>query len=234
MISLITQEVLKQLQAAQSSSSSASPASPQVTVAGEGTLLSELRPNAKVADVTRLIEAARQYQNFAICIPQWFVDFAKTELAGAKTKVATIVGLPEGTSFPLAKYAEIKQAVAAGVDIVLVPVNMDFCRAGDLTSLQKDLAESLTASKGKVPAAAIIEVSGMDKNALVEAAAACVSAGAEVVVLSAIAGGSVDAEVVKAVKAKGIKVGVIGGASNESAMKNYQAAGADWLVVRYR
>ena len=231
MINLITQEVLKQFQASQSSSS---PASSPVPATGEGTLLAELRPSAKVADVKRLVEAARQYQNFAICIPQWFVDFAKTELAGASTKVATIVGLPEGTSFPLAKYAEIKQAVAAGADIVMVPVNMDFCRAGDLNKVQKDLAESLTASKGKIPAAAIVEVAGLDKNALVDAAAACVAAGAEVVVLSAIAGGSVDTEVVKAVKAKGIKVGVIGGASNESAMNSYKSAGADWLVVRYR
>ena len=233
MINLITQEVLKQLQTSQSSSSPASsPVSAPVT--GAGTLLAELRPSAKVADVKRLVEAARQYQNFAICVPQWFVDFAKTELAGASTKIATIVGLPEGTSFPLAKYAEIKQAVAAGADIVLVPVNMDFCRAGDLKKVQKDLAESLTAAKTKATSAAIIEVNGLDKNALVDAAEACIGAGADVVMLSAIAGGSVDAEVVKAVNAKGIKVGVIGGASNEAAMKNYQAAGAEWLVVRYR
>ena len=231
MINLITQEVLKQLQTSQSSSS---PASSQVLDSGAGTILSELRPSAKVNDVQRLLDAARQYQNFAICIPQWFVDFAKTGLAGASTKIATIVGLPEGTSFPLAKYAEIKQAVAAGADIVLVPVNMDFCRAGDLKSVQKDLAESLTAAKGKATSAAIVEVNGLDKNALVEAAAACVGAGADVVVLSAIAGGSVDTEAVSAVKAKGIKVGVIGGASNENAMKKYQAAGAEWVFVRYR
>ena len=229
MINVISQEVYRQIKAMQGSQEPQT-VSPQTG----GVLLADMRPGAKVADMKQLFEAARRKNSFAVCIPQWFVSVAKENLVGSKIKIATVIGLPEGTNSPLAKYAEIKQAVAAGADLVLIPINMDYCRAGDTKAVQKDLAESLTASRGKAMAAAVIEVKDLDNSRIIETAQACASVGAEAIILSGIAGGTVQSDQIRDLKAKGLKVGVIGGASDAGRQSEYNQAGADWLVVRNR
>lgn len=218
MINQIAQEVLRQIKTMQDSA--------PVSSAGSvgGVLLSDMRPGAKVADIKQLLEAARRKNCFGVCIPQWFISVAKESLVGTNVKIATIVGLPEGTNSPLAKYAEIKQAVVNGIDIVMVPVNMDYAKAGDTKAVAKDFAESITASRGKAVSAAIVEVSGMDNLKLAACADALAAAGADAIILSCIAGAKVTADMVAAVKSKGYKVGVIGGAAD--------CAGADWIVKR--
>lgn len=227
LINTITQEVIRQVQSLQASRgvSSAQPAS----VSRDGILLSAMRPGVKLTEILRLLEKAKS-NGCGICVPQWFVSSVKENLNGAKTKIATIIGLPDGTNSPLAKYAEIKQAVAGGVNMVLVPVNMDLCKAGDIKGVQKDLAESITASRGKAESAAIIEVRELDVNTLTETAKACVAAGADGVILSAVTGGTVRADVVRDLKSKGLKTGVIGGVTGREA--EFKNAGADWLIVR--
>ena len=227
LIKMITQEVLRQMESGKDSGSA-----PDTAVSADKLLLSDMRSGAKVTDMKRLFDQAGRSGSYGVCIPQWFVSLAKENLYGSQTKIATIVGLPGGTNSPMAKYAEIKQAVAAGADMVLVPVNMDKCRAGDIKGVQKELAESLTASKGKAEAAAVIEVKDVDDRTMKEAAEACAAVGAKTVMLSAIAGGSVKADLVRDLKATGVSVGVIGGATDRQA--EYKRAGADWLVVRNR
>ena len=107
---------------------------------------------------------------------------------------------------------------------------MDLCKAGDIKGVQKDLAESITASRGKAESAAIIEVRELDVNTLTETAKACVAAGADGVILSAVTGGTVRADIVRDLKSKGLKTGVIGGATGREA--EFKNAGADWLIVR--
>lgn len=225
LINAITQEVLRQMQSMQGSQSAPSAA----PVSTDGILLSDMRPGVKLTEIMQLLEKAKS-NNCGICVPQWFVWNVKENLNGSKIKVATVVGLPNGTNSSFAKYAEIKQAVGFGVNTVLVPVNMDMCKAGDIKGVQKDLAESITASKGKAESYAIIEVGGLDTRTLEDAALACVAVGADGVMLSAITGGTVSAAVVRDLKAKGLKVGVMGGATGKEA--EYKQAGADWIVVR--
>lgn len=228
LIKAITQEVLRQLESGQEPGSASKPAA----ASAGNILLSDMRPGAKVTDMKRLFEAAWRNGSFGVCIPQWFVALAKENLYGSSVKIATIVGLPGGTNSPMAKYAEIKQAVAAGADMVFVPVNMDKCAAGDIKGVQKDLAESLTASKGKAEAAAVVEVNGIDGQTLKDAALACVAVGAKGIMLSAITGGNVKADLIRDLKAEGVSVGVIGGATDRQA--EYRQAGADWLVIKNR
>ena len=227
LIKAITQEVLRQMESKQDSQSFQKAAD-----SADHILLSDMRPGAKVTDMKRLFESADRNRSYAVCIPQWFVALAKENLHGSSVKIATIVGLPGGTTSPMAKYAEIKQAVAAGADIILVPVNMDKCAAGDVKGVQKDLAESLTACKGKVEAAAVIEVKDLDKKTLLDTALACVAVGAKGIMLSAVTGGSVGADMIRDLKAKGLSVGVIGNVTDRQA--EYRQAGADWLAVRNR
>lgn len=223
MINMITQEVYRQVREMQTTQDSK-----------EEIFISDMRPNAKVEEMKRLFEAARRNNSFGVCIPQWFISVAKETLGDSKVNIATVVGLPEGTTSSLAKYAEIKQAVAQGADIVMVPINMDYCIAGDMANMKKDLAESLTAVKGKVTSAAIVEVKDLDPHRILETAEACASAGAKVIMLSAVTGGNVKPEVVRKVREKGMSVGVFGGASDSVKRREYKQAGASWITVRYR
>jgi len=218
MINQIAQEVLRQIKNMQDS------APVSYTGSEGGIILSDMRPGAKVAEIKQLLESARQKNCYGVCIPQWFISVAKESLVGTGVKIATIVGLPEGTNSPLAKYAEIKQAVVNGIDIVMVPVNMDYAKAGNTKAVAKDFVESITASRGKADSVAVIEVNGMDNLKIVACADALVAAGADAIILSCITGAKVTADMVSAVKSKGYKVGVIGAAA--------EGAGADWIVKK--
>jgi len=111
MINQIAQEVLRQIKNMQDSA----PVSSTGSVGG--VLLSDMRPGAKVADIKQLLEAARQKNCYGVCIPQWFISVAKESLVGTSVKIATIVGLPEGTNSPLAKYAETHKELASSLAV---------------------------------------------------------------------------------------------------------------------
>lgn len=225
LINTITQEVLRQVQSMQASQSTQSVS----TVSTDSIFLSDMRPGVKLTEIMQLLERAKT-KNCGICVPQWFVATVKEKLNGCTMNMATVVGLPNGTTSPLAKYAEIKQAVTFGANTIFVPINMDLCKAGDVKGVQKDLAESITASKGKAESVAIIEVNGLGMSTITDTAMACTAAGADGVILSGITGGSVDASCVRELKTKGIRVGVMGGITGRESM--FKQAQADWIVVR--
>lgn len=225
LINTITQEVLRQVQSMRSSQSTQSVSA----VFTDNIILSDMRPSVKLTEIMDLLEKAKT-KKCGICVPQWFVASVKEKLNGCAMNIATVVGLPNGTTSPLAKYAEIKQAVTFGTNTVFVPVNMELCRSGDMKGVQKDFTESITASKGKAESVAIIEVNGLDITRITETAMACTAAGADGIILSGITGGSVDSAWVRQLKGKGVRVGVMGGITGrENVFKQVQA---DWIIVK--
>ena len=160
-----------------------------------------------------------------LCIPQWFVADAAETLKGSGIKVATIVGLPGGTTSPFAKYAEVKQAVAAGAEMIIIPVNMQLCKTTDWDEVRKDLAESMTPCKGRAAVYALVEADGISGGQLEMAAETCAACGVDGILLSAVTGGSVSEAQVSAAKKAGICVGVYGGITSYNKAE-YERAGA--------
>ncbi|MBQ7475443.1 MAG: hypothetical protein IJS78_05930 [Clostridia bacterium] len=142
-----------------------------------------LDPKADVGAVKEACAAAKEGGYEYICLPQWFVSFAKAELEGSAVGVATILGLPGGTTSPYAKFAEAKQAILAGAALIIFPVNMALLEAGDFAAAKADLDTALVACKiesGKksgVKTAALIDGEKLGTDALRRAAENCVASG---------------------------------------------------------
>ena len=96
---------------------------------------------------------------------------------------------------------------------MFVPVNMEFCTRGMVPEARKDLAQCLTAAKGKASTAALLEVKDLSMGRIEEMAEACIGGGADLVMLSCVTGGSVRLDSVRKLKERGIRVGVYGGTS---------------------
>ena len=191
-------------------------------------ILARMNPSMKIDDVKAACEDAKRAGVCALCIPQWFVDYACGQLKGTNIKVATVVGLPQGTTSTFAKYAEVKLAVQAGATEIIIPINMTMAAAGDWDGVRKDLADSMTLCDQKAGAYALIEVDSLSCDQIEKAAETAASCGVEGVLISAVVGGQVTEAQVAAAKKKAV-TGVFGGVNANNAA-SFISAGATCLA----
>ena len=188
-------------------------------------ILARMRPDLSFDAMKSACAEVKTSKARTLCIPQWFVADAVQTLKGSGVKVATIVGLPGGTTSSFAKYAEVKQAVVAGAEVIIIPANMQLCQMSEWGAAKNDLAESMTPCKDKAAVYALLEVDALSCDQLGTAAEMCASCGVDAVLLSAVVGGRVSDAQVQAVKQKGVNVGVYGGVT-ASTKEGYEKAGA--------
>lgn len=143
-----------------------------------------LNPQANIEDIKNVCEQAKAQNYVSVCIPQWFVSFAKETLKESGVKVSTIVGLPGGTTSRFAKYAEVKEAIKNGVDEVVIPMNMALIENNDMPNALIDLAEAMIPAKGKATVAALIENNIVSEEKLNSAIDVAISSGLEYIMIS--------------------------------------------------
>jgi len=218
-IKSVAEEVYQKLQAEGG-------AAPAVKSAGSGNhkILVRMNPSMKIDEVKAACEEAKRANVCALCIPEWFVDFACAQLKGSNVKVATVVGLPMGTTSTWAKYAEVKLAVQAGATEIIIPINMTLAAAGDWDGVKKDLADSMTLCDQKAGALALIEVDSLSCDQIEKAAETAMACGVESVLISAVVSGGVTEAQIASAKKKAV-VGVFGGVTSSN-MQAFANAGA--------
>ncbi|MBQ0026090.1 MAG: hypothetical protein KBS79_01785 [Lachnospiraceae bacterium] len=220
-IKSVAEEVYQKLQAQGGVATATAPVS---MGSGNHKILARMNPSMTIDDVKAACDDAKKANVCALCVPQWFIDFACAQLKGTNIKVATVVGLPQGTTSTFAKYAEVKLAVQAGATEIIIPINMTLAAAGDWDGVRKDLADSMTLCDQKAGAYALIEVDSLSCDQVEKAAEAAASCGVEAVLISAVVSGSVTEAQVQAAKKKAV-VGVFGGVTANN-MGAYANAGA--------
>ena len=110
-------------------------------------ILYSMDPKADIAAVRKKCAEGKEGGYEFVCLPQWFVSTAAEELKGSAVKPATILSLPGGTTMPQSKFAEAKQAILNGAGLIIFPVNMALCEAGDFAGAKADLDTALVACK---------------------------------------------------------------------------------------
>lgn len=222
-IKRVAEEVYAQIRADEKSGSGARASG------NEEWILSRMQPSMRIEEVKKACDEVRGSKARTLCVPQWFINFAVEQLKGSGVKVATIVGLPGGSTSSFAKYAEVKQAVVSGAEAILIPVNMQLCAMSEWGAAKNDLAESMVPCKGKAATYAVLEVDALSCDQLGTAAEMCASCGVDMVLLSAVVGGRVSDAQVQAVKQK-VRTGVYGGVT-QSTQAGYQQAGASCFAA---
>lgn len=75
-----------------------------------------LKPTTTKEDVEKLCTEATEYQFAAVCVPPYYVDFARHLLQNTSVKTATVIGFPFGYSCVYSKAKEIQIAIEDGAD----------------------------------------------------------------------------------------------------------------------
>ena len=140
-------------------------------------------PQSTLDALTAAYEQAAKTACDALCVPQWFVATAAA-LKEKNVAVATIVGLPGGTTSSFAKYAEAKQAVANGAEIVIVPMNLELCKTDAGAAKNDFVASAAPVKKHRKRLFALIDAACLTAEQTVTAAGLSIAAGAELTLVA--------------------------------------------------
>ena len=139
-----------------------------------------LKPVATQEDVRSLIEEARQYGFFSVCINPFWVAYAKELLKGSDVKVCTVVGFPLGANTTAVKVYETQDALKNGADEIDMVINLGALKARDYKTVLEDIKAVRRACEGHV-LKVIIETSQLTDEEKVKACELSAEAGADFV-----------------------------------------------------
>ena len=98
-----------------------------------------LKPEATVADITKLCQEAVEYQFAAVCINPTYVKLAHDITRGSGVKVCTVVGFPLGAHVPEIKAMEARRAIREGAKEIDMVINIGALKSGDGDLVFRDI-----------------------------------------------------------------------------------------------
>ncbi|MDR2772846.1 MAG: deoxyribose-phosphate aldolase [Elusimicrobiota bacterium] len=108
-----------------------------------------LKPNAKVADYTKLCSDAAANKFYSVCVPPFMVKSCKEMLDSSEVKITTVIGFPLGYSTPEIKASEAAFAIKQGADDIDMVINISEAKSGNFDYLKKELVMVREATQNK-------------------------------------------------------------------------------------
>lgn len=189
-----------------------------------------LKADAKEEDVLRIIEEAKKYEFFSVCINPCWVALAKEHLAETSVDVCTVIGFPLGANTSEVKAYEATDAINNGATEVDMVINVGALKSKQYKKVLKDIQAVVEAAKGKALVKVIIETALLTDEEKIKVCELAKEAGADFVKTSTgfSTGGATVADVALMRKTVGPDMGVkaSGGIHNEAEAKAMIDAGA--------
>ncbi|WP_438757459.1 deoxyribose-phosphate aldolase [Enterococcus sp. AZ126] len=189
-----------------------------------------LKADAKEEDVLRIIEEAKKYKFFSVCINPCWVALAKEHLADTSVDVCTVIGFPLGANTSEVKAYEATDAINNGATEVDMVINVGALKSKQYKKVQKDIQAVVDAAKGKALVKVIIETALLTDEEKIKVCELAKEAGADFVKTSTgfSTGGATIADVKLMRETVGPSMGVkaSGGIHNEAEAKAMIEAGA--------
>jgi deoxyribose-phosphate aldolase len=139
-----------------------------------------LRADATPERVEQHCREAASHGLFGVCISPVFVALARDCLRGTAVRVVTVVGFPLGTSTPMIKAAEARQAQQDGADEIDMVMAVGLALGGGWSAVEADIRAVRQAVPERV-LKVILETGYLSADEMKRAAEAAVHAGAEFV-----------------------------------------------------
>ena len=172
-----------------------------------------LKADATEEDVLRIIEEAKTYHFYSVCINPTWVSLAAEKLQGEPTAVCTVIGFPLGANTSV--------------------INVGALKSKQYKKVQADIEAVVEAAKDKALVKVIIETALLDNEEIVKACELAKAAGADFVKTSTgfSTGGAVVEDVRLMRETVGPEMGVkaSGGIHNEAEAAAMVEAGANRL-----
>ena len=83
-----------------------------------------LKATATKAEITKLLEEAKEYHFKSVCVNPYYVSYAKEVLRDTDILVCTVIGFPLGQNTTNVKVLETKDAILNGADEIDMVINV--------------------------------------------------------------------------------------------------------------
>lgn len=140
-----------------------------------------LKADATQKDVEQIIEEAKKYHFYSVCINPTWVSLAAEKLNGEPVAVCTVIGFPLGANTTTIKALEAKNAIENGADEVDMVINIGELKGGNFEYVQQDIAAVVAEAKDKALVKVIIETSLLNREEKIKACELAKAAGADFV-----------------------------------------------------
>jgi deoxyribose-phosphate aldolase len=141
-----------------------------------------LKPEAAREDIARVCAEAREWEFASVCVNPVWVRFVAGELGDSAVRVCTVIGFPLGANESQIKMLEAETALRAGAHELDMVQNIGALRSGDLTLVEKEIAElAAVAHAGNALLKVILETSLLTNEQKATACRLAVEAGADFV-----------------------------------------------------
>ncbi|RMA77510.1 deoxyribose-phosphate aldolase [Metamycoplasma subdolum] len=115
-----------------------------------------LKPEATLKDITKLIDEAKQYNFYTVCVAPYWVKHCKEKLARTDTKVITVIGFPLGYNVTSVKVFETKIAIDHGADEIDMVINIGALKEKKYEYVLNEI-KAIKKECGNVPLKVIVE-----------------------------------------------------------------------------
>lgn len=139
-----------------------------------------LKPDATINQIQNLIEEARKYHFFSVCVNPSYVATCAELLKGSGVQVCTVIGFPLGASSSATKAFETTRAIKDGADEIDMVINIGALKSQKLLLVEEDIRDVVSHAEGKI-VKVIIETSLLTNEEKVIACQLAEKAGANFV-----------------------------------------------------
>jgi deoxyribose-phosphate aldolase len=191
-----------------------------------------LKPDATVAQIQMLVEEAKLYHFFSVCVNPSYVATCAELLKGSGVQVCTVVGFPLGANATVTKVFETAHAIKDGANEIDMVINIGALKSQKLLLVEDDIRDVVFAAEGRI-VKVIIETALLTNEEKVIACQLAEKAGASFVKTSTgFSGGGATVEDIKLMKdsvSTSIGIKASGGIRDDKDAKKMLAAGATRL-----
>ncbi|MBY0416224.1 MAG: deoxyribose-phosphate aldolase [Bdellovibrionales bacterium] len=191
-----------------------------------------LKPEATFSQIHHLVEEAKKYNFFSVCVNPTYVATCAELLKGSGVQVCTVVGFPLGASSTATKAFETVHAIKDGASEIDMVINIGALKSQKLLLVEEDIREVVYAAEGKV-VKVIIETSLLTNEEKIIACQLAEKAGANFVKTSTgFNGGGATVEDIILMKesvSTSVEIKASGGIRDLEIAKKMLAAGASRL-----
>lgn len=139
-----------------------------------------LKQDATKEEIKKLLDEAKKYKFFGVCVNPVNVKLAKEYLKDTDIKVVTVIGFPLGQTTREVKVLETIDAVKNGADEIDMVLNDGKLKDGDFEYLKDEISAVKLACQSK-NLKVILETDLLDKDEIKKACEICIEAGANFV-----------------------------------------------------
>ncbi len=139
-----------------------------------------LKQDAKKSEIINLLDEAKNFNFFGVCVNPSFVKLAKQYLKDTNIKVVTVVGFPLGQTTCESKVLETIDAVKNGADEIDMVLNCGKLKDGEYDYIVNEISAIKTACQNK-KLKVILETDLLTKDEIKTACELCIKGGADFV-----------------------------------------------------